>query len=89
MEQSRLKIIGKVQGVSFRAMACEMALSLGLNGYAKNTQDGSVEVLLQGEDAAKDKFIDWARQGTERAKVEELKVGKEKADEEFIGFKIL
>jgi acylphosphatase len=89
MEQSRLKIVGKVQGVSFRAMACEMALSLGLNGYAKNMPDGSVELLLQGKEEAMKSFISWAKEGSRYAVVKDIQTQIEKADESFTGFKIL
>jgi acylphosphatase len=39
---------GKVQGVFFRAMVRRKALELGLVGYAKNLDDGDVEVVAQG-----------------------------------------
>jgi len=89
MEQSRLKIIGKVQGVSFRAMARETALSFGLNGYAKNMADGSVEVVLQGKEEDVRSFMSWAKEGSRRAIVEDVQVEIKKADELFTGFYIL
>jgi acylphosphatase len=41
-----------VQGVFYRASTRARAESLGLVGYARNLRDGSVEVLVCGEDAA-------------------------------------
>ncbi|MCI0382163.1 MAG: acylphosphatase [Chlamydiae bacterium] len=43
------KIIGNVHGVGFRARTKYIAEKLGLKGYARNSSDGSVEILAQGE----------------------------------------
>lgn len=42
-------IHGVVQGVGFRYSTQREALQLGLTGYARNLDDGSVEVLACGE----------------------------------------
>jgi acylphosphatase len=39
-----------VQGVGFRWFAQKSATSLGLSGYARNLDDGSVEVYAVGSD---------------------------------------
>ena len=41
-------ISGRVQGVGFRYFTAMHAQSLGVTGYARNCDDGSVEVLLEG-----------------------------------------
>ena len=46
MATVHLMISGKVQGVFFRASAKEKALELALNGWIKNTPDGSVEATV-------------------------------------------
>ena len=43
-------VYGSVQGVGFRYSTQREALRLGLAGYARNLDDGSVEVLACGED---------------------------------------
>jgi acylphosphatase len=40
---------GSVQGVGFRAAARRLALELGLKGFVRNLQDGSVEIVAQGK----------------------------------------
>ncbi len=45
-------VSGRVQGVWFRAFVREQAQKSNVTGWAKNTSDGRVEVLLCGEDAA-------------------------------------
>ena len=42
---------GRVQGVGFRATVRYHALQLGLKGTARNCDDGSVEISVQGEKA--------------------------------------
>jgi acylphosphatase len=43
---------GKVQGVGFRWFVRERARALGLTGWVRNRDDGSVEVLALGDDAS-------------------------------------
>lgn len=52
-EQARATIFvsGTVQGVGFRWWTRSRALELGLAGYARNLDDGRVEVCAQGERA--------------------------------------
>ena len=48
-EQARLyRVRGRVQGVGFRYFVERAAARLGLTGYAKNLDDGSVEVYAVG-----------------------------------------
>lgn len=42
---------GRVQGVGFRATAIDEARRLGLAGWVRNRQDGTVEVLAEGSEA--------------------------------------
>jgi len=50
----RLHVVftGHVQGVGFRFTARSMAKQLGVKGWVRNCPDGSVETLVDGEEAA-------------------------------------
>lgn len=54
---------GSVQGVGFRYSTQSQAKTLGLQGYARNMNDGSVEVLACGEQAQVETLIDWLKAG--------------------------
>lgn len=53
----RAVVRGDVQGVGFRATAKYIADRKGLNGTARNLQDGSVEIVLDGPRAALEQFL--------------------------------
>ena len=68
----RYRVTGRVQGVFFRASTRTAALDLGLCGYAKNLDDGSVEVLACGSAAALDALDEWLQQGPPTAQVDSV-----------------
>ncbi|MBU0457905.1 acylphosphatase [Patescibacteria group bacterium] len=80
MSSKLIKIMGKVQGVFFRAHAQEKANELGVNGWVKNCSDGSVEIHVEGLDFAVKEFVEWSEHGPETAVVEFFEV--EDAQEE-------
>ena len=73
-----LTITGRVQGVSFRYHTMEKARELGISGYVKNQQDGTVYVEAQGEEAPMDRFVKWCHQGPSFARVDHVEMEKGK-----------
>lgn len=67
-------IKGRVQGVFFRDSTRRVAQNLGITGYAINLDDGSVEVLACGEEAAIDKLAAWLQEGPQMARVDDVNV---------------
>ena len=72
MSAARFLVSGKVQGVFFRASTREQARALGLRGHARNLDDGRVEVLAVGEDAAIEALAAWLRRGPPAARVDRV-----------------
>lgn len=70
MPAARFLIIGKVQGVWFRASTRDAAVKLGIDAcHASNLPDGRVEVLALGDAAALDALQAWLHQGPPLAQV--------------------
>ncbi|AIN16717.1 MULTISPECIES: acylphosphatase [Yersinia] len=66
-------VYGVVQGVGFRYSTQRQALALGVTGYARNCDDGSVEVVAYGEQQAVEQLMAWIKQGGPRgARVDRL-----------------
>ena len=66
------KIIGRVQGVFFRDSTQRKATGLGLTGSAINLADGSVRVIVQGNEAEINELLNWLQVGPEMSVVERV-----------------
>lgn len=69
-----IKVYGKVQGVSFRAVTKVVADQMGVRGMIRNEKDGSVYIEAEGDDTLLEVFVDWCNEGTDRAKIENVEV---------------
>lgn len=88
MKALHLMIHGRVQGVWFRATTQDMAKKLKVKGWVRNTDEGSVEAHIQGEDSAVEKMLSWCRQGPPGARVDTVDIEEVSPDEEFGSFSI-
>jgi acylphosphatase len=86
--RAHVRIGGFVQGVYFRAELRERARALGVAGWVRNTEDGAVEAVLEGEDARVESIVSWCRSGPRGARVDEVAVEWEKPAGER-GFRIV
>lgn len=69
-----IKVTGLVQGVFYRVNAQEKAQALGLTGCVNNVVDGSVYIEAEGEESKLKEFVDWCKNGPEKAQVTDIKV---------------
>ena len=83
-----LIVKGKVQGVSFRWFTVRAGRELGLNGYAKNRADGTVEVQAVGRKADCDSLIEQVKQGPAMSQVDDVEISWVNANEKFTDFEI-
>jgi acylphosphatase len=82
----RLVVSGRVQGVGFRAFTVRQADRLGVDGWVRNLEDGRVEALAAGEDAAVAEFIEAVRKGPVLARVTGLAVEEVPGEAVAAGF---
>ena len=62
--RKRMKIYGRVQGVGFRYRSEQAAGLLGVTGWVRNAEDGTVEMEAQGSEAAINKMMTFINGGT-------------------------
>ena len=63
-----------MQGVFFRAWTRDQARELGVSGWVRNADDGSVEAHVEGERGAVEMLIDRMRVGPPSAEVRDVRV---------------
>jgi acylphosphatase len=77
----RITVHGRVQGVWFRGWTVDQARALGLRGWVRNRTDGSVEMLVSGDEEAVKTMIALCNRGPSAARVEHVDVEEAEADE--------
>jgi DNA ligase D-like protein (predicted 3'-phosphoesterase) len=70
----RAIVSGTVQGVGFRESARRRALELGVLGWVRNEDDGTLAVHAEGEPGAVDELLALLRNGPRGAEVREVGV---------------
>lgn len=88
MIQVRLHVVGKVQGVWFRAYTRDLAIALQLRGWVCNEPDGSVHILAVGNREKIDQFINQVKTGSPQSRVDNVHISEE-ALTDHKGFVIL
>ena len=68
-----ITVVGKVQGVGFRAFACDAATRLGVTGWVANQADGSVVVEVVGPVAGVVDLIAALRTGPPGSRVDDVR----------------
>lgn len=77
----RAQVRGRVQGVGFRDATVERARQLGVLGWVRNEDDGSVAVHAEGEEAAVEELLSFLREGPRGAAVAEVEVEPQRRPE--------
>jgi acylphosphatase len=70
----RVVVHGRVHGVGFRAYTQATAAGMGLTGYVRNRDDGTVEIEAEGAASQIDRLVAWCRTGPSMARVDTLEV---------------
>jgi acylphosphatase len=78
---------GRVQGVFFRDSTRHEAERRGVTGWVRNTQQGTVEAVFEGDPDTVDAMIWFVRDGPGSAEVDRVDVDEEEP-EGLRGFKV-
>ncbi|MCV3210852.1 acylphosphatase [Mesorhizobium sp. YC-39] len=85
----RVRISGRVQGVSFRVWTRTEAERLGLSGWVRNEDDGSVTALIVGTEGAVSTMMNRFRKGPSGASVSSVTSQDVDPGREPDGFRII
>ncbi len=84
----RMYIKGTVQGVFFRSFVKENADKNNVKGFARNLDDGRVEIFIEGDPDDVDKMIEICTSGPKHAMIKGVEIKPEKF-QDFKEFKVL
>ena len=87
MLRRRVVVRGRVQGVFFRDSCRREAERAGVRGWVRNGDDGTVEAVFAGDDAAVERLVAWCHDGPPSARVEGVEV-TEAPEEDLRGFEV-
>jgi DNA ligase D-like protein (predicted 3'-phosphoesterase) len=76
----RVVVRGKVQGVFFRDATVRKAGELGVLGWVRNADDGTVAVHAEGRGPAVDELLDFLGEGPPQARVDEVEAESAKVE---------
>lgn len=81
-------LMGRVQGVGFRAFVLQAATTLGLTGWVRNLGYDQVETLAEGPRLVLEEFSSMLRAGPSVSRVDEARVVWESPQREFHSFNV-
>ena len=82
-------VTGRVQGVGYRYFAVHVAKEFGLMGQVRNTHEGGVETVAEGDEVALGGFIKALQRGPHAADVDHSTVHWAEPTNEFTGFQVV
>ncbi|WDZ80156.1 acylphosphatase (plasmid) [Ensifer adhaerens] len=85
---ARVRILGRVQGVSFRVWTRNEAEKLGLAGWVRNEPDGSVAAVISGSEEAVTTMLERLGKGPPMASVTQVTTEFVETTGELRGFRI-
>jgi acylphosphatase len=78
--RKRVVVHGSVQGVFFRDTMRRLAEQRSVGGWVRNNRDGTVEAVLEGDENALERLLEFAHEGTRGAQVERVEVFDEEPE---------
>jgi acylphosphatase len=89
MQASHVSVYGEVHNIGFRNWAKELAVKLDLSGWVRKASDGSIEILIQGEEEPITYSLYLCWDGTKMAYDDDVLATELSSDSTLIEFKVL
>jgi len=86
LQRLSARVVGRVQGVSFRAFTRRQADRLQLTGWVRNERDSSVRLIAEGPRYALEKLLLAVQDGPPGARVDGVTASWSAATGAFDGF---
>jgi acylphosphatase len=86
-QRRRVTAHGRVQGVFFRDSTRREAERRGVAGWVRNTGEGTVEAVFEGDADAVERMVEFCRRGPGSADVADLEV-RDEEPEGISGFRV-
>jgi acylphosphatase len=80
------RVSGRVQGVGYRYFATHVAKELGVVGSVRNTIDGGIEAIAEGDESKLHEFLVALHHGPHAAEVTGVATAWDEPTGEFQGF---
>ncbi len=74
LKAKHIIVQGRVQGVGFRYYVCNVGTRLGLGGNVRNCDDGSVEIVVEGDARSLAAFVKEVEKGPSMARVDRMDI---------------
>jgi acylphosphatase len=88
MRRLYARVYGYVQGVGYRVFVQSEALRRGLLGYVRNCDDGTVEVVAEGDENQLQELLHSLQHGPTGASVQRVETEYSEATQEWDAFTI-
>jgi acylphosphatase len=80
MIRRHVVVRGLVQGVFFRDSVRRQAIAFDVHGWVRNTHDGGVEAVFEGEPEVVERLVHFCRRGPRGAQVDDIEVSEESVE---------
>ena len=87
MLRFEVSFTGRVQGVYFRATARDIAQSYAVTGWVRNEPDGSVRLVVEGDEVELDRYL-MALRAEKQSNIDAVHIERADATGEFTTFEI-
>ena len=74
MKCIHIRVYGKIHNLGFRFYTMQAAVHRKINGYARNSSDGSIFIEAEGEENDLNSFVEWCQKGPFFTRVEKVTI---------------